>query len=218
MAHSILWLEEKNKAGAKPAPRSRRRAMAYDEKSGRMVPVEDDLGNPVIERLPAVGHTGPVTHASPMSVRRAIEFLKFDGSMIAAPITGAAAAVPDTDRSHELYIAAKARYHGWVEKGVCPCDAVMSGQIKKQRIVDKSVREAIDKGERCPRTAPSQPPCKHFRAEEAARKARNLEEDAKRCEAAKSDAAKSADRHTEALLTLTERLAGESVKKAGAAK
>lgn len=218
MAHSILWLEERNKAGAKPAPRSRRRAMTYDDKSGRMVPAEDDLGNPVIERLPAVGHTGPVTHASPMAVRRAVEFLKFDGSMIAAPITGAAAAVPDTDRSHELYIMAKARFHGWIERGTCPCDAVMSGAIKKQRIVDKGVRDAIDKGERCQRTAPNQPPCKHFRAEELARKARNLDEDAKRCEAAKPEAAKAADRHTEALVTLTEKLVGETTKKAGAAK
>ena len=173
----------------------------------------DDLGNPVIERLPAMGHTGPVTHATPMAGRRAIEFLRFDGNVIAAPITGAAAAVPDTDRSHQHYIEAKGRHLGWIEKGVCPVDAVMSGAIKKQRLVSKEARDALAAGDRCPRPAPGQPPCKHYRAEEAARKARNAEEDKARSEAAKPDSMKAADRHTAALIELSERMVDKADKK-----
>ncbi len=206
MAHSILWLKERNNPNAPPPPRSRRKARTFDE-NGRAVDVEDDLGNPVIERLPAVGHVGPVNNAVPMGSRRFIEYLRFDGHVVAATITGAAAAVADTDRSHQHYVEAKARYEGWIEKHTCPVDAVLSGAIKKQRLVAKECRDALAKGDRCAKWRPGDPPCKHFRAEEAARKARNVETDTKRSEAAKSEAAKSADAQTRALVQLAEQLA-----------
>ena len=200
MANAILWLRENGAA----APRSRRRAVKFDAKSGRMVTVEDDLGNPVIERLPAQGHEGQVTHATVMRGRRYVEFLKFDGTVFAAPITGAAAAVIDTDKSHQEYVFAKARHEGWIEKHACPVDAVMSGQIKPQRLVAFESREALAKGERCPRPVAGAPPCAHYIAEEAARKARNVDVDRKRAEAARTDAARNSDRSTEALLKLAE--------------
>lgn len=215
MAQSILWLKEKNNANAQPPPRSRRRALVLGD-DGRMVSIEDDLGNPVIERLPAVGHVGPVNNAVPMSSKRVIEYLRFDGNIVSAIITGAAAAVADTDRSHQHYVEAKARHNGWIERNTCPVDAVMSGAIKKQRLVAQESRDALAKGTRCARWKYGEVPCKHFVAEEKARKARNVAEDAKRSEAVRSESVKNADKQTAALIALADQLAQRAV--AGEAK
>lgn len=211
MAQAILWIPERD-APQTPAPRSRRRAWTFD-KNGVKQPVVDDLGNPVVERLPAIGHTGPVNNAIPMRGVRAIEFLRFDGHLIASPVTGAAAAVAGTDRSHEQSIRAKARYHGWIERGVCPVDAAMTDLIKPQRLVSDECREALKKGDRCQRRRVDEAPCKHWIAEEAARKARNAKADAARAEAAKSEATRSADQQTKALFALAEKMAEKAAAK-----
>lgn len=211
MAQNILWIPEKNSPTKPPAPQSRRRALVLDAASGRMVEAVDDLGNPVVERMPAAGHTGPVNNAVPVRVRRSREFLRFDGNVVAVALTGAPAASVGTDQSHGQYLAAKATHEGWIEAHTCPVDAAMSGAIRQQRLVSDEARRGFTANERCKPWRHGEVPCKHFIAEEKARKDRNAAKDRERIEATKSDGTKAAEVQASALMTLAETLAAREL-------
>lgn len=211
MAQNILWIPEKNAPNKPPAPQSRRRAMVHDATTGRMVEAFDSDGNPLMERLPAAGHTGPVNNAVPVRVRRSREYLRFDGNVVAVALTGAPASMVGTDRSHEHYIAAKATHEGWIEAYTCPVDAAMSGAIRHQRLISTEARAGFTANERCKPWRRGEAPCKHFAAEEKARKERTATKDRERVEATKSDGAKAAEVQASALMTLAETLAAREI-------
>lgn len=210
MPDACLWLREKT------TPVRTRPARAWDAKAGAWVPVTDDLGNPVRERIPAVGTVGEPYRGSPQPGRRFATFLRHDGAIISAPLTGAAAAMPGPDRSHSDYAMAKAKHFGWVEFGRCPLEEHQSDRtgFAMPKLIAASNREAAKANQRCAHwgVGPNPTPCAHWLAEVDARRARRKAEEDKRAESYKSEDAK----HTDAIKGLVETLAGTIAAKADA--
>lgn len=202
MATPILWAQRGNIGAFRPAKKWI---------DGKLVPVTDELGRPLMERLPQAGRVGVVRQVEDIEAtkpQRQPRFLSFmkdgtkgGGATVFCPITGAAAAEPGTDKSFELDIRAKAKRNGWIQVGRCPIDVAMSGDIlgRGRMLEAPENREAYARSERCdPGTlGPSKPPCKHWVAEEAARKATRVKDNAK-IGKKKSAAEKAAERQAEA--------------------
>jgi hypothetical protein len=154
---------------------------AFQWKDGQRVPVVDDFGRQVFERVPQSGKVGLVRQVAdieglkPQGQPRFITFLHMDGNICNDPITSAAASTPGTDKSFEIGIRQKARREGWVQWGLCPIDAAQRRDITRLQLMAPSNREAYDKRQACAHDAvgPRKPPCPHFDAEiEARRKIR----------------------------------------------
>lgn len=175
MSTPILWAQ-RGRIGAQ------RPALKWVD--GQQVPVTDELGRPVVERFPVAGRVGLVRQVEdiqatkPQPQPRFITFMKDGtkggGHIVHCPITAAAASDPQQDKSFEISIRQKARENGWIQVGRCPIDVALSGEIigKEKMLESPENREAYKRHERCdPNTIGARkPPCKHWIAEEAARK------------------------------------------------
>lgn len=196
MSDPVLW--------AKRGPIPSRRAFVW--KDGQRVPAEDDLGRPIFERVPQAGKVGLVRQVAdidglrPQSQPRYITYLRDDGHVTNNVITGAAASVPGTDKSYEIALRQKARFKGWIQWGTCPIDAALRQDITGLQLVDQGNREAFKRREPCPHgtVGPRLAPCKHFVAEEQAR--REMRAEGERRSVRKS----AADRQAEAFVDLAE--------------
>lgn len=184
MATPILWAQ-RGRIGAQ------RPAMKWVD--GELVPVTDDLGRPVVERFPVAGKVGLVRQVEdieglkPQPQPRFITFMKDGtkggGHIVFCPITAAAASDPQQDKSFEISIRQKARENGWIQVGRCPIDVALSGEIqgRDKMLEAPENREAYKRNERCNQSTlgARKPPCKHWVAEEAARKNTRKVDDAK---------------------------------------
>jgi hypothetical protein len=173
---------------------------------GKRVPVTDDLGRPVVERYPASGQVGLVrqvedieglkTQPQPRFLTFMKDGTKGGGAIAFSPITAAAASDPQTDKSFEIGVRQKARENGWIQVGRCPIDVAMSGDIlgRGKMLEAPENREAYSRNERCDPNilGPRNPPCKHWIAEEAARK------NVRAVDAAKAEKKSLAERQAEA--------------------
>ncbi len=204
MSVATLW--------AKKGLIQQRKARVWDPSVKEWInPINDETGAPVMERVPATGKVGLVRVVAdieglkPQREPRSIPYLRADGHVTNNVIRAAAASQPGTDNSFAMYTIAKAKHEGWIQVGTCPIDEVQRGNIRAQSIADKGVRAAVDKHEvPCARSSlgvmnPSNPPCPHFIAEEAARKERRGTLEAKREVARKSVADIQAEKQTEAI-------------------
>lgn len=206
MATPILWAQQGRIGAQRPARKW---------VDGQLVTVTDELGRPLMERLPQAGRVGVVRQVEdiestkPQKQPRFLTFMKDGkkggGATCFHVITGAAAAEPGTDKSFEIDVRARARKNGWIQVGRCPIDAAMSGDLlgREKMLEAAENREAFKRHERCnPSTVgPGKPPCKHWILEEEARKATRVRDDKK---AHKKSAA---DRQAEAFENLAEQLA-----------
>ncbi len=139
MATPILWAQRGRIAALRPARKW---------VDGKLVPVVDDLGRPLMERLPAAGRVGVVRQVEDIEAtkpQRQPRFLTFmkdgkkgGGDIVFCPITGAAAAEPGTDQSFEIDVRSKARRNGWIQVGRCPIDAAMSGMLSTVPVTSRS--------------------------------------------------------------------------------
>lgn len=184
MSTPILWA----KRGRIGAQRPARQWL-----DGKLVPVEDEYGRPVVERFPVAGRVGLVRQVEdiettkPQPQPRFITFMKDGtkggGAIVFCPITAAAASDPQQDKSFEISVRQKARENGWIQTGRCPIDVAMSGDIigRGKMLEAPENREAFKRHDRCDPSAVGRdkPPCKHWIAEEAARKAVRVADDAK---------------------------------------
>lgn len=163
-----------------------RHARRWNDK-GELVPMHDDLGRPVIERVPNTGRVGSVREVSdiantkPMREPRSVKVLRDDGHEVDPPIRSAAAAGhgdKGTDNSFERYLYAKAKFAGWIVNHACPVALVANAKLTAQQLYAPDNREAVKRGEAC---SPSmvglgKPPCRHYLAERVARQAQRLKE------------------------------------------
>ena len=214
MATPILWAQRGRIAALRPARKW---------VDGKLVTVTDELGRPLMERLPAAGRVGVVRQVEDIEAtkpQRQPRFLTFmkdgpkgGGAVVFAPITGAAAAEPGTDQSFELDIRQKARRNGWIQVGRCPIDAAMSGDLlgREKMLEAPENREAFKRSDRCnPSTVgPNKPPCPHWIAEEAARKATREKLNKKSLKKS------AADRQADAFENLAEQLAKNAAEGTG---
>lgn len=205
MSTPILWAQRGRIGAARPARKW---------VDGVQVPVTDEMGRPLMERYPQAGKVGLVRQVEdigglrPQPQPRFLTFLKDGtkggGHIVFCPITAAAASDPGTDKSFEISIRQKARENGWIQVGRCPIDVALSGDIqgRDKMLEAPENREAYKRNERCdPSTLGSKrPPCKHFIAEEAARK------NVRAVDAAKAEKKSAAERQADAFEKLAERL------------
>lgn len=211
---AVLW--------AKRGPVIQRRARVWDPVQNQWINPVDELGRPVMERVPATGKVGLVRVAADIDTlkaqreRRYISYLHADGNICNDPIRSSAASQPGTDNSMEVYVRQKGRALGWIEVGACPVDEVIRRVIAPQAIAAPEVRAAVDKREPCRLGdfGPGKPPCKHFIAEEAARKERRRKETEAREMKMKSGAEVQAEKQTEAMLNLADSLRAGAADKA----
>lgn len=210
MADACLWLREKT------TPVRVRQARTWDAARKAWVPMTDDLGNPLRERIPAVGTVGEPYTGRPQAVRRFVTMLRADGNEVSVALTAAAASIPGTDNSQRDYALAKAKHFGWIEKGHCPLEEHQSDRVGfgLPKLIAESNRAAARDNERCAHwgTSPNAEPCRHWLAEVEARRARRAKEESKRAESYKSDDAK----HTDAIKGLVESLATMTARPAEA--
>lgn len=211
---AVMW--------AKRGPVIQRRARVWDASQNQWINPVDELGRPVMERVPATGKVGLVRVAAdietlkPQRERRFISYLHADGNVCNDPIRSAAASQPGTDTSMEVYLRQKARALGWIEVGTCPVDEVIRRVVTLQAIASPDVRTAAEKRDPCRvgDFGPNKPPCKHFLAEEAARKERRRKETDNRETKMKSGAEVQAEKQTEAMLNLADSLRAGAADKA----
>ncbi len=205
----VMWVKSQHK-GAFRVP------AVWDEKKGRYVRPVDDFDRPLVERVPAKGYIGnDLTNMRPMPGNRSITMVRHDGHIVDIPLsTGASVAVRDNEyKSDRLR---KARYLGWFAVGCCPLAETYRG-LKKQHLLAKEARE----GEPCKdhevgtdETGQRLPPCPHWLAEVAARRARKVAENRKENASYRDEDAK----RTEALTTLVEHLVDKDKAEAAEAK
>lgn len=210
MADPIMW--------AKRGDSFARPAREWDPELKAWTTPTDDMGMPRLERIPQTGRVGVVRQVEdiattrPMQDPRSIRYLRTEGHEIHAPIRSAAAALngdKNTDRSFRENIVAKASFYGWLQVGCCPVDEVMRRIIMPERIVSPMVREAIRDRKPCSQAdvGGGKPPCPHYLAERDARRARQVKFEEQRAKSLKSDSDKLAEKQTEAIGALVERLA-----------
>lgn len=221
---AVLW--------AKKGLIQQRKARVWDPANGWVNPIDEETGAPVMERVPATGKVGLVRVVADIDglrnqrEARFVSYLRADGHITSNVIRAAAASQPGTDSSFALYTIAKAKHEGWIQVGTCPIDAVQRGDVRPQQIADKGVRAEVDSHAMpCPRASlglanANNPPCRHFIAEEAARKDRRAAFEAKREAARKSVADVQAEKQTEAIRDFVEvqRAALEQQKPTGKAR
>lgn len=218
MATPILWAQRGNIGSFRPARKW---------VDGKLITVTDELGRPLVERLPASGRVGVVRQVEDIEAtkpQRQPRFLTFmkdgtkgGGAVVFVPITGAAAAETGTDQSFELDVRRRARNNGWIQLGRCPIDAAMSGDLMGRERMLEAIenREAFARSERCaPETllprgrGEPPPPCKHWIAEEAARKQTRVKDNAKTKKVSMTE------RQTAAFEKLAEKWDGDAAPKA----
>ncbi len=164
-------------------------------------------------RFPQTGRVGVVREVDdikstkPMSAPRSIQFLKDDGNEIHAPIRSAGAAGnghEGSDNSAMRYVLAKARHYGWLPVGCCPVDLVQRRERHPLQLFAVDLRTAATRGEACKpqEVGLGNPPCKHYQAEHAARKARRLKDHERQVELGKT----ATDKQTEALVNFVEKM------------
>lgn len=204
MATPILWAQ-RGRIGAV------RRAKKWVD--GKLVDVTDDMGRPVVERYPAAGQVGlvrqveDIENLKPQRQPRFLTFMKDGtkggGHIVFCPITAAAASDPQTDKSFEISVRQKARENGWIQVGRCPIDAAMTRDLlgRERMLEAPENRAAYSRSERCdPNTiGPNKPPCKHWIAEEAARK------NVRKADAARAEKKSLAERQAEAFEKLADK-------------
>lgn len=178
--------------------RPTRRAMVWDEAKNRYIKATDpDTNQPVIERLPQVGFIGnDLKNLKPTPLRnRALQVLTREGNIIFVPLTEAASV-----QVSEAQMAAALKNCnrlGRIRVGTCPIREVFSGlrasslmapmnQDKDARPCDESDLGFDDEGRPLA-------PCKHFLAEQKARRSAQAARNAASNSAQREDAAKQMD-------------------------
>jgi hypothetical protein len=173
----ILWAQHASSMRTRIARR-------WDQESQAMVPViDEETGEPVIEKIPQRAHLGSSDYDKPELVKHVgwMLVLRHDGHEVFFKLTNAAAQ-ENLNESYCHFMRAKARHFGWLNVGRCPLAAVAAGEVKREQLADRSV-----KGEPCPNSTSSRP-CKHYIAERDARRDRNKKREAKRDAAFKPEA------------------------------
>lgn len=205
MSNPIAWVDRNSKF--------HRPAYRWND-DGERVPVLDDKGRPVMERIPQTGKVGVVREVEdikatkPMSAPRSILFLRDDGNEVHCIIRSAAAAGfgdKGSDHSFRAYALAKGRHFGWIPAGSCPVDLVQRRERNALQLVSLPLREAAKRGEGCQphQVGLDKPPCKHYLAERSARQADRLAEHKRQEQRQKSDAS----RTTDALVEFVQKMA-----------
>jgi hypothetical protein len=154
---------------------------AFMWQDGKRVPVLDDFGRQVKERVPVTGRVGVVRQEAdvattkPMRDPRALHYLHTDGNEAHSVIRSAAASLhgnQNTDRSQLEFVKAKAKHEGWILVGECPVDLVVRRELNKLQMFSMEVRAACERGEACrpDEVGANKPPCKHYVAERDARR------------------------------------------------
>lgn len=206
MATPILWAQRGNIGAFRPAKKW---------VDGKLITVTDELGRPLVERFPASGRVGVVRQVEDIETtkpQRQPRFLTFmkdgtkgGGAVVFIPITGAAASETGTDQSFELDMRRRAKRNGWIQVGRCPIDVAMSGDLlgRERMLEAPENREAFAKSDRCAPgdVGPNKPPCRHWIAEETARKATRVRDNAKLTKKT------AADRQTEAFERMADKWA-----------
>jgi hypothetical protein len=165
-----------------------RGAQRLVRKDGELV--YDELGNPVRERHPAIGHDGSSHYKNPTPdarcrAQRFRTVVRHDGNVVFQTMLTAAAADPNDE--YVKYQNAKARFYGWFPLGSCPCALLANSELTPNQIVDKSILEASP----CPpRSYDVNKPCPHALSEREARLARHLRNEGIRGEKFRSEAEK----------------------------
>lgn len=189
----VLWVKANHKGRSVPA-------YVWDEKTNRRVRATDDMGRPIVERVPAVGYVGrDLTNMKPMPGRRSIKMLTKAGNEIDVVLsTGASLAAVDgpfkADRLRKLV------YFGAITVGACPVREVYRG-LNRQHLLSREAREATspcaehDVG--VDEAGNVLPPCPHYLAELKARRAMQATENQKVNRTFKDDAGKQTEALTE---------------------
>lgn len=162
----VLWVKH-GSPGATAIPR------VWDAKAGRYVRPVDDFGQPVRERVPAVGFVGrDLQSMRKMSGVRSIRILNSAGNEVHYTLTTSAAIAARDDDAYRNDRLRKARHFGWIQVGSCPCAERFRG-VPAARFISKEARE----GQPCdPSTIGTDedghvnPPCQHYLAEQMARR------------------------------------------------
>jgi hypothetical protein len=206
MADPIRWTRKGDRSHERPA-------FMWDDK-GQRVPVLDDKGRAMKERVPTTGRVGvvrqsaDVANTKPMRDPVSMHVLRADGHEVHVPIRSSSASLhgtQGTDTSLRQFRLAKNKHEGWILVGSCPVDLVMRRELNRLQMDSPEVRAAVDRGEACGpgEVGANKPPCKHYVAERAARRKLRFDENQARNDAHKSEAAK----QTEALVDLMKTIA-----------
>lgn len=187
----ILWVKANHKGRAVPA---------YVWKNGRRVRATDDMGRPLLERIPAIGFVGKdLANMKPMAGKRSIKMLTKQGNEISVPLsTGASlAAVEGPFKSDRLR---KLVFYGAITVGSCPVREVYRG-LRKEHLLSPDARDATapcaehDVG--VDEAGNELPPCPHYVAERDARMAMQVADNRKVNLTFKDDAGKQTEALTE---------------------
>lgn len=193
----VMWVRAQHKGQF-------RRPRVWDESKKRWVQPVDEFDRPLVERVPAKGYIGnDLANMRLMPGQRFVDMVRDSGDTVACPLsTGASLRVRDDE--HKADRLRKFRFCGWFPVGCCPAREAQKGfrggGIGKNHLLSKVARE----GRPCEEheVGDDNPPCEHYLAEVAARKARNKAVDEKTRLAYKD----ADEKKTELLGTLVEHL------------
>ncbi len=130
-------------------------------------------GQRVEERKPSLAHCGgdyDTVQFHPNARNRFRDVLRHDGHIVSQVMTNGAPHV-SVRTSWAGYQLAKARHFGWIPVDVCPVRLLKFGGFKPSVFLDESILKAHV----CAKGATPEGGCKHFRAELAARRAKQIE-------------------------------------------
>ncbi|HMG21780.1 MAG TPA: hypothetical protein VK607_10700 [Kofleriaceae bacterium] len=163
MADPIFWCNNDVARAARQM-----RAGTFNPETGVREPSFDPLTRlPRMERVPQRAHDGDSDPKKPTfaGIPRWMHVLRHDGHEVRVPITTSAA--PIEDSRYGLWMQMKARELGWIPIGQCPPALLVAGLIKPHHLVDQSLVDEppCPRGEHGERRA-----CKHYLAEQKARR------------------------------------------------
>lgn len=180
MPEPILWTQHAKPLRSRPVRQ-------FNPESGEVeFVINEDTGEPLLERIPQVGHDGGYDDPKKFKRYGFVNLLRHDGHQVFAKLTNAAAQT-DLNASYVHFMRAKHSYFGWFPVGQCPLSALAAGTIQKKHIAAKDIL----KDRPCDRAACNEfKPCKHYIAERDARRARHAKAEKKRIESFKDDSVK----------------------------
>lgn len=197
MAEPILWANKAKRMRVQVAKQ-------YNPKTKELeVIVDDDTGEPVMEKIPQRGHVGERFMSENPKIRnsqRWVHWLKHCGNEARVPVTNAAAQI-DPDTKFKQFITTKSKHFGWIPVGHCPIALIFAGGLRRNQLADKELKKALEDEKVSPCQHGSygeRMPCKHYIAEREARRLRKKKLQTKRDKQFQGDAEKAMEAQREA--------------------
>lgn len=167
---AVMWVRSQHKGAF-------RKARVWNEEARQWEQPRDEIGRPIVERVPAKGYVGnDLTNMRQMREERAVNMVTKQGNDVAI-VLSSGASLPMRNDEHRNDRIRKQKFYGSITVGGCPADegrlGFRRGGVSNAHLLSKEARDGTPCSEDklgVDDFGQPRPPCPHFLAEVKARR------------------------------------------------